>query len=156
LSADIRKGQGQCYTPQAYFDKEGNTGEINISVTSSSSSKEDIQNFFNSFDRNVNSLKNGTITEAELNKAKSALRIAVYSLFDDEEEAQDEIISRLRNPGGLSSMKDVIKIIDSITVDDIRAAAQYAFSEKPDFLVDASAEVLEANKDYFATLGDIK
>ncbi len=156
LSADIREGQGQCYTPQAYFDKDGNTGEINISVTSSSSSKEDIQNFFKSFEKNVNSLKNGTITEAELNKAKSALRISVYSLFDDEKDAQEEIISRLKTPGGLSSMKDVIRIIDSITADDIKAAAQYAFSEKPDYSIEASAEVLEANKDYFSSLGDIK
>ena len=56
----------------------------------------------------------------------------------------------------LASMQNMTQIIDSITIDDIKVAAQYAFSEKPDYLIDASNEVLDANKDYFATLGEIK
>ena len=156
LYADLREKQGLCYTPQSYYSNNGNTGEIDLSVKSSSTSREDIEKIFNSFSYIANSLASEDITEEELKVAKTKLKISIAEKFDDVEDAHGAIIRSMKNPDKLASMQNMTQIIDSITIDDIKTAAQYAFSEKPDYLIDASNEVLDANKDYFATLGEIK
>lgn len=156
LYNDLREKQGLCYTPSSDYSSNGNSGEITLYVTSSSTSQDEIKKIFDGFKNNVNRLKTENITEEELNHAKSEMRIQVLELFDNTQALHSNILEIAKEPMGLSAMQNVVDIIDKITVDDIRMAANYAFREKPDYLIDADKGTLEANKDYFASLGNIK
>lgn len=152
----LREKQGLCYTPSSIYYSNGNSGEIELYVTSSSTSQEEIKKIFDGFKNNVDKLKTENITEEELNYAKSKMRIQVLELFDDAKNTHSDILDTMKEPMGLGAMQNIFNIIEKITVDDIRMAANYAFREKPDYLIDADKNTLEANKDYFETLGKIK
>lgn len=156
LFDDLREKQGLCYTPSSIYYTNGNSGEIELYVTSSSTSQEEIKKIFDGFKNNVDKLKIENITEEELNYAKSKIRIQVLELFDDAKNTHSDILDTIKEPMGLSAMQNIFDIIDRITVDDIRMAANYAFREKPDYLIDADKGTLEANKNYFESLGEIK
>lgn len=156
LYNDLREKQGLCYTPRSVYSSTGNSGELWLYVQSSAASKEEIKKIFDGFKINTDRLKTENITEEELNYAKSQIRLKILDLFDDMRNVHSDILEMMKEPMGISAMQNVTRIIDGITVEDIRAAANYVFREKPDYLINADKNTLEANKDYFASLGKIK
>ena len=154
LFDDLREKQGLTYAVSSGYTTKGDMGRILISSESGKNSKEDIKKIYEGFRRNVQDLKDFNITEEELKKAKSSIRIDQLNVFNNPKYAVYGLSDFKDTPLKNKMYENNFEIIEKITPDDIRKAALYAFSEKPDFTADATKEILEENENLFNSLAE--
>ena len=58
-------------------------------------------------------------------------------------------------PYGIKRIDEYVKAIDTITVDDIKQAANHVFKNKPTVSILASPDTVENQKGYISSLGEV-
>lgn len=160
LFQDLREKRKLAYQVNSklnYFDNSGVLA-LNIKTTTDDPSEktyDNLQKSLDGFQEHVQKLMNEKVTEEELENAKSTLK---NKILDASELTADKNISILSNEKsfyGVAADNQALDMIDKITVDDIKSAANYVFNSNPTISVVATKDTIDNNKQYLQKLGNI-
>lgn len=153
----IREKDGLAYSTKVeYIDTYG-IGAFYLNTESSCSNKGDIETIFNGYKKGIDEALKGDITQDELTFAKNKLKGEMIAYFTQGNYDLNYYLHDLALiPAGLESLAQLEKIIDEITIEDIKNYATYAFKNKAKCLISAKSQVINDNNDYFNTLGVIE
>lgn len=153
----VRERLGLAYYSGAQFKQKGNQGIIILNTEASCNNDGDLKKIYAQYDTNITELMNGQITEDELLLAKNKLKGYLKNCFNDKNEEMCEMFQNFAfKPHMINSLNNSDNIIDSITIEDIRNAANYAFNNKSQKILIAKQSMLDKNTDYINSLGSIE
>lgn len=151
LFTDLREKEKLAYSVGLRSEKEKDSAMIRfyIGTTTESpdykeGSPDNVRKSLEGFKRNVELVKTQNVSNEELENAKLSLKTKI--LFDYEtSESKYKNLSRLKyNAYGINYDKYLLEEIDKLTADDIRAAANYVFKDKPITSIVANQRTLDA------------
>lgn len=151
---EIREKQGIAYFSGAVFRQNEDVGEIKLFTEASCKDNSDIKKIYD-FYENIKSTINQTITQDKLLIAKNQLKGDLMKLYGDPENAE-LFIEEAMKPLGIYSLQNNFSLIDEINLNDIRKALNYIHNSTPYYSIEAQSSIINQNKDYFKTLGEIK
>ena len=151
LFDDLRSEQNLCYTPQVNFDNVNDVGFFDFSVLTSTdpnmsaeASPENVNKAIAGFDKHAQAMKTELITEKELQCAKNTLKTNLLNKFEENSGRVCSLFGDMSSYLGMDYNEKYIEAIDKITAEDIKAAANYVFANKPITSIVASQYTLDA------------
>lgn len=162
LFSDLREQQKLAYqvgSKLGYFDSSGFV-LLNIKTTtddpqSGTVSYDNVKKSLDGFNVHVKKLMNENVSDEELESAKLTLKNRVLNSVELTADKNMGILEGLNSFYGVSMDNQILEIVDKITAEDIKAAANYIFGTKPTISIVATKNTIENNKDYLKSLGDI-
>lgn len=162
LFSDLREQQKLAYqvgSKLGYFDSSGFI-LLNIKTTTDDPqtgtvSYDNVKKSLDGFNVHVKKLMNENVSDEELESAKLTLKNRVLNSVELTADKNMGILEGLNSFYGVSMDNQILEIVDKITADDIKAAANYIFSTKPTISIVATKNTIENNEDYLKSLGDI-
>lgn len=162
LFADLREKQKLAYQVNSklgYFD---NAGVISLYIKTTTDdeqtgavSYDNLQKSIDGFNNHIQKLLNENVSEEELENAKLTLKNKILGYSELTADKNISILLGLKSFYGVSQDNQILDIVDKITVDDIRAAANYIFSGNPTVSVVATKNTIDNNKKYLESRGNI-
>lgn len=157
---DLREKQQLAYSVYAYNESDDDKNFIlgcNILTTtqdefSGKTSYENIQKSIDGFNKIIANIIQGNFSEEDLEAVKLEYKASYLHIADSDKMCTHLLSSAQRNPYGILSHNQRYNLIDTITKEDIVAAAKYIFKNKPIYAVTATKEALNENKNYFTSL----
>lgn len=150
LFKDLREEQKLAYSVGSTIYNVKDTGviELYIGTTTESpdpkeGSPENITKSLNGFNKHVNTLKTTNVSEKELENAKLMLKSCILTCLETNLEKLSAIHDDAETPYDIQFTQKLLEAIDKVTVDDIRAAANYVFANPPITSVVASQKTLD-------------
>lgn len=152
LESEIRHKQGLSYTTGATYNSDRQFGYLSL-ISNLPLDKNNAQNLpkvLDTFRKNTNELSNSLISEEELERAKTLFKSNVIQNLEYASGRNDLIYEY-----GIDGAKNLFETIDKITPNDIQASSK-KFLDKPSIIViNANQDVIDANKDYLQSIGEI-
>lgn len=162
LFQDLREQQKLAYRVNSnigYFDNSGvlsmyiktttddpQTGEI---------SYDNLQKSVDGFKSHAKRLKDKNVSDDELENAKLTLKNKILNYSELTSDKNLSILLGLKSPYGVSADNKQLEIIDKITPEDIRAAANYMLNSNPTISIVATKNTLDNNKSYLSSQGTL-
>lgn len=162
LFQDLREKQKLAYQVSSklgYFDNSGilslyiktttddpQTGEI---------SYDNVQKSIEGFKKHIQKLMTENISADELESAKLTMKNQILNSSESTADKNVAMLTGLQSYYGVSNDNQELELIDKITPEDIKAAANYIFNSNPTISVVATKNTLDKNKAYLATQGNI-
>ncbi len=150
LFKDLRDNEKLAYSVHSNYDSDKDTGIIYLSIGTTTESPdpnegspENITKSLNGFDRNINLLKTTNVSQQELSNAKIALKTKILNGLESDKDKLYDFHSSTYSAYGLNYNISMLDAIDKITVDDIRATANYIFQNPPVTSIVASQNTLD-------------
>lgn len=161
LFSDLREKQKLAYQVNSrlnYFDNSGCLS-LYIKTTTDDSqsgvtSYDNVKKSLDGFNIHVNKLINENVSEEELESAKLTLKNRILNCSELTADKNFEILGGLNSFYGVSMDNQILDTVDKITVEDIKAAANYIFKTNPTVSIVATKNTIENNKDYLNSLGN--
>lgn len=160
LFQDLREKRKLAYQVNSklnYFDNSG-VISLNIKTTTddpNTKTYDNLQKSLDGFNEHIQKMMNEKVSEEELENAKLTLK---NKILDGSELTSDKnigILSGEKSFYGVSVDNLALDLIDKITVEDIKAAANYVFNSNPTISVVATKDTIDSNKQYLQKLGNI-
>lgn len=150
LFNDLRETQKLAYRVESNIDYHGNTGVLSLGIkTTTDNPVENVQEFDNvkksidGFKKHINLLKTEKVADDELSAAKLRYKTKILNAIESS-EGQTHVLSNSQNtPYSIASTGEALKIIESITPDDIYNAANYIFGGHSVISILASQKTLD-------------
>ena len=98
---------------------------------------------------------NENVSENELESAKLNMKTELLDSSESTMGKNTSILSGLTSPYGVSKDNQALALIDKITVEDIKACANYIFNSNPTISIVATKNTIEHNNDYLKFLGNV-
>lgn len=162
LFADLREKQKLAYKVNSKLGAFDNSGLISMYIKTttddpSSNVKcyDNLKKSIEGFSSHVKKLTSENVSEDELESAKLILKNKILNYSEMTSDKNISIMLGLNSFYGISQDNQVLEMIDKITADDIKAAANYIFSTKPTISVVATKNTIDNNKDYLQSIGNI-
>ena len=159
LFNDLREKQQLAYRVNSSVNYFDNAGLFTIYIGTTTENKEtgeesfdNVQKSINGFNKHIKKIMTEKVTEEELENAKLSLKNMILTDTETAAGKNDSLTAFITDFNGPLADNELLKIIDTITVDDIYNAANYIFSGKPTYSVLATENTLKANEEYFKTL----
>ena len=159
LFNDLREEQKLAYWVNSNYNTNDNIGTFSLSIGTTTEDKEaginsyeNIEKSINGFNKHIQKLLTENVTEEELNAAKLKMKDILYDTKEGQECKTNQIIDGISGHYGIDEVNQKLKIIDEITVDDIKNAANYIFQNKPTYSLIATENTIEANKEFLNSL----
>ena len=96
------------------------------------------------------------LSDVELEAAKTKLKQTITGQFQNPMSQTELIAMNVLEPYGIKRIDEYYKAIDSITKEDIMAAAKFIFSNKPTISILASEDTINSQMDYLKTQGEVQ
>ncbi len=159
LFNDLREEQKLAYWVNSNYNTNDNIGTFTLSIGTTTEDKEaginsyeNIEKSINGFNQHIQKLLTENVTEEELNAAKLKMKDSFYDTKEGQECKTNQIIDGISGHYGIDEVNQKFKMIDEITVEDIKNAANYIFQNKPTYSLIATENTLEANKEFLNSL----
>lgn len=162
LFSDLRETQKLAYqvnSKSAYLD---NSGMIILGIktttddpSASVKSYDNVQKSLNGFYKHVNKLMTENVSEQELECAKLVIKNRILNYNELTADKNTSIMDGLKSFYGVSMDNQMLDMVDKITVDDIKAAANYVFKTNPTISIMATKDTIDKNREYLASLGNV-
>lgn len=162
LFSDLRESQKLAYqvnSKTGYFD---NSGIIILGIktttddtSSGAKSYGNVQKSIDGFNKHVNKLMNENVSEDELECAKLVIKNKILNYNELTADKNTSIMDGLRSFYGVSLDNQMLDMVDKITPDDIKAAANYVFKTNPTVSIAATKDTIDANRKHLSSLGNI-
>ncbi len=135
LFEDLRESQKLAYRVESNLDFVGDTGVISLAIkTTTDNPTENIQLYdnveksLNGFKKHIDKFKKEKVSQEELDAAKLRIKTKLLNSMESSEGKTMLLSSAKSSPTGINSVNENMKIIDSITPQDIQNAANYVFA----------------------------
>jgi zinc protease len=162
LFSDLREKQKLAYQVNSklgYFDNSGimslyiktTTDDTQNGVTS----YENVQKSINGFNNHIQKLMNENVSQEELESAKLTFKNKILNYSELTSDKNETLLLGLKSFYGISQDNQALQVIDTITVEDIKAAAKYIFNTNPTISIVATENTIENNKNYLSSLGSL-
>lgn len=161
LFSDLREKQKLAYQVNSkigYFDNSGVLSLFIKSTTDDTQAGETYDNVKKSidgFNSHIQKLQNENVTEEELENAKLTIKNNILNSNELTADKNAAILEGLNSFYGVSSDNQILEMVDKITVEDVKSAANYIFATKPTISIVATKNTIDNNKDYLSSLGNI-
>lgn len=162
LFSDLREKQKLAYQVNSklgYFD---NSGIISLFIKTTTddpqtgaTSYDNLQKSIEGFKLHAKKLMSENVTEEELESAKLTLKNKILNSSELTTDKNLAILMGLKSPYGVTADNQELELIDKITVNDIRTAANYIFNSNPTISIVATKNTLDKNKNYLNSQGKI-
>ena len=127
LFQSIREERGLAYYVQTAVHDYDDTGVL---YTRSGVSLKDIYEVIRLIRSEYENIAEKLVTEEELKRAKEYLKGKLVLSFEDSEEVSHFYAKQKLLLGEISSVADILKNIDSVSIDDVLAVAKEIFAKK--------------------------
>lgn len=151
LFTDLREKEKLAYRVRSELDSEKDTGVMLLSISTTTESDdpkegspENAKKALEGFNRNVQLLKTTNVSQKELEDAKVKLKTEILNNFETSIDKTITTHVTSASPYGIRYIQEKIDAIDKVTIDDIRAAANYVFANQPVTSIVASQKTLDA------------
>lgn len=151
LFNDLRNNEKLAYSVGSSLDSCHDMGSIDLFIETSTdpditpeASPENITKSLNGFKRNIEKLKTQNVSDEELQSAKVQLKSSILDLLESSDSKTDIGSKGLESRYGKEYYSKLLEAIDKITVDDIRAAANYVFKDAPITSIVASQKTIDS------------
>ncbi len=162
LFSDLREQQKLAYQVNSkigYFDNSGFMSLYIKTTTDDPQTKttsyENVQKSLDGFNHHIQKLMSETVSEAELESAKLTLKNKILNYSELTADKNVSLLLGLKSPYGVSQDNQALDLIDKITVEDIKAAANYIFKTTPTVSIVATKNTTDNNMDYLKSLGNV-
>jgi len=162
LFSDLREKQKLAYqvnSKLAYFD---NSGVLSLFIKTTTDdmqtgekSYDNLKKSVDGFNNHVQKLMIENVSADELENAKLTLKNKILNYSELTSDKNTSILGGLKSFYGVSLDNQVLDMVDKITVDDVKAAANYIFKTNPTISIVATKNTIENNKDYLKSMGNI-
>ncbi len=159
LFNDLREQQKLAYHVNSNFNIIDNTGLFYLRIGTTTENKDtneisydNVQKSIDGFNKHIQKIKTEKVSEEELNNAKLNLKNQILNANNTPADKNNGLSYNVDTPYGISRDNQALKIIDSITADDIYNYANYVFSGKPVYSILATENTLKANEEYLKSL----
>lgn len=150
LFNDLRETQKLAYRVESNLDFIGDTGIMSLGIkTTTDNNLENIQQFDNvekslkGFKKHVEKLKSEFVTEEELDAAKLRIKTKLLDSLESS-SSQTKVLSSAKNTVfGINSVNENLRLVDEVTVQDIKNAANYIFAGKSLVSILASQKTID-------------
>lgn len=123
--------------------KDESTGET---------SYHNVQKSIDGFHKLINDIRNGDFSDEDFESVKLQMKANLLECSDSDSASIFILTTAQTSPYGTLVANKKLALIDTIKKEDIIAAADHIFQNKPLYGITANKETLEYNKDYFALL----
>lgn len=162
LFSDLREKQKLAYQVKStlgYFDNSG-LMSLYIKTTtddeqSGEKSYDNLQKSINGFNNHVQKLMNENVSNDELASAKLTLKNKILNGSELTSDKNIALLDGLKSFHGVSLDNQVLNLVDTITADDIKAAANYVFKSNPTLSIVATKNTIDNNEEYLKSMGNI-
>lgn len=162
LFSDLREKQKLAYQVNSklgYFD---NSGVISLFIKTTTDdpstntvSYDNAQKCIEGFKYHVQKFMKEKVTDDELESAKLTLKNKILNGTELTADKNIAILDGLQSYYGVSQDNQMLDMIDKITADDIKNAANYIFNSNPTISIVATKNTIENNKNYLKSLGNL-
>ena len=161
LFMDLRESRNLAYSVYSDCFDFGDLGFLTLHIGTTTENQEtgektfdNVKKSIDGFNENIQRIVNEKVSDEELETAKKAIKNCVLNSVSSNAGKAMDIFNSRYNPYGFDSINRYYDILDSITPEDVQAAAKYIFSGKPVYSLTATQATLDANKEYLSTLGE--
>lgn len=161
LFQDLREQQKLAYSVHSDVTAIDDIGTIQLKIGTTTENKDtgeisfdNLKKSIEGFNKHIQKLKTGKVTDEELNNAKLSLKNTILNINESNKGKNFSLADGLISPYGLNSENLIFETIDKITPDDIYNAANYIFKDKPVYSILATENTLDANKEFLKSLKD--
>lgn len=162
LFSDLREKQKLAYQVKStlgYFDNSG-LMSLYIKTTtddeqSGEKSYDNLQKSINGFNNHVQKLMTENVSDEELESAKLTLKNKILNGSELTSDKNVALLDGLKSFHGVSLDNQVLDLVDTITADDIKAAADYIFKSNPTISIVATKNTIGNNEAYLKSIGNI-
>lgn len=162
LFSDLREKQKLAYQVNSKLGAFDSSGVLAMFIKTTTDDPQtgansycNVQKSIEGFKTHVGKMMNENVTDEELESAKLTLKNKILNNSELTADKNLEIFDGLRSYYGTSLDNQTLEIIDKITANDIRAAANYIFKSNPTISVVATKKTLDSNRDYLKAQGNI-
>lgn len=150
---NLRENNKLAYDVSTFNTQLGNTGCMNCNIkTDIDNDSSNIKKSINGFNKQINQLKNGNVTDDELQVAKKQIKQKILNASYYKSDIAQNLIDGINSPYGADLVNKKLDIVDTINPADITTAAKYVFSNNPTYAIIASKSSIEQNKDFLNSL----
>ena len=162
LFMDLRETRNLAYSVYSDCFDFGNLGFLTLHIGTTTENQEtgektfdNVKKSIDGFQENIDKIVNEKVSIEELEIAKKAIKNSILNSVSSNTGKALGIFNSRYNPYGFDHINKYYEILDSITPEDVQAAAKYVFSGKPVYSLTATQATLDANKEYLASLGEL-
>ena len=162
LFMDLRETRNLAYSVYSDCFDFGNLGFLTLHIGTTTENQEtgektfdNVKKSIDGFQENIDKIVNEKVSIEELEIAKKAIKNSILNSVSSNTGKAMGIFNSRYNPYGFDHINKYYEILDSITPEDVQAAAKYVFSGKPVYSLTATQATLDANKEYLASLGEL-
>ena len=159
LFNDLREKQQLAYRVNSSVNFYDNAGLFKFYIGTTTENPEtkdfsydNIQKSINGFNKHIEKIQKEKVSEEELENAKLNYKNMILSDVETTSGKNNSLTANITSLYGPLADNELLKMIDSITVDDIYNAANYIFKGKPTYSILATENTIKANEDFFKTL----
>lgn len=162
LFSDLREKQKLAYQVNSRLSYFDNSGVVSLFIKTTTDdnqtgevSYDNLQKSIDGFSGHVKKLMSENVSEEELESAKLTIKNRILNYNEMTSDKNSSILDGFQSPYGVSLDNQVLDVVDKITTDDIRAAANYVFSTNPTISIVATKNTIDNNRDYLSAHGNI-
>lgn len=152
LESEIRGKEGLSYTTGTTFNSDGRLGYLSLvsNLPLDKDNANNLEKVMESFRKNTNDLANNPVSNEELERAKTNLKSQIIQELEYSGGRNDLIYNY-----GIQKTRKLFQTIDRINHNDIQKLAKKYLSAPSLLAIKANQDVLDTNKDYLSTFGEI-
>lgn len=162
LFQDLREKEKLAYTTSSQIQSFENSGILTLNILSTTDDKkqndikyDNLQKCLDGFQRHTDLLMNEYVSDEELNAAKMKLKQQIAYQMELPASKTSLVSMNMTQPYGIKRIDEYVKAIDKITKEDIKAAANHIFSNKPVYSILASPDTISNQEQYINNLGEV-
>lgn len=163
LFNDLRETQKLAYAVSSSYDSAPNDGLLSLDIlsttqdkTNGTSSYENLQKSLDGFKKHLDMLRTTPVSEQELENAKMTYLNRLSAGLETNAGKADALSGSVATYYGKDYLDKLIEAVHEIEPEDIQAIANKYLSQPSVISIIASQKTLDANKDYLASLGEVK
>lgn len=135
LFNDLREQQKLAYRVESNIDTDGNTGLLTLGIKTTTDDKvagvqqfDNVQKSLDGFKKHIELLKNELVRPEELAAAKLRVKTKLLNSIESS-TSQTTVLNNSKDSYlGLNCLNENLKLVDTITAQDIQNAAKYIFN----------------------------
>ena len=159
LFNDLREKQQLAYRVRSNITSVGNTDMLSLVIGTTTeeankTSYDNVQKSIEGFNKHVRKMMTEKVTPEELESAKLNYKNYILNVNETSAAKNDSLAASFTSYYGPLEDNEILKVIDTITAEDIYNAANHIFRNKPTYSILATENTLKANEKFLKSLED--